>query len=120
MGLQKSGGQVGVRLQKALPRAIKPGYQVSGGGVLKLDNNRQAIQDQYQKQMVKNADGTYTPVVVAYVPNVDQTFGGTFKKTSPPPGRTQPPCVKQKTPWQGKIKVGQERRDHEPGHQVEA
>ncbi len=39
------------------------------------------------------------------MPNVDQTFGGTFKKTSPPPGRTQPPCVKQVTPWQGKIKV---------------
>ncbi len=30
---------------------------------------------------------------------------GLFKKSSPPPGRTQPPCVKKSTPWQGKIKV---------------
>ena len=28
-----------------------------------------------------------------------------FKPTSPPPGRTQPPCVKTTTPWQGKIRV---------------
>ena len=104
-GLQSSNGATGIALQRALPRSIKPGYQVSDKGVLKLDSNRQAIQDQYQKQMVKNADGTYSPVLVAYVPNVNQTFGGVFKKTSPPPGRTQPPCVKAKLPWQGKIRV---------------
>ena len=43
--------------------------------------------------------------MVAYVPGVDQSFGGLFKPSSPPPGRTQPPCKKVKTPWQGKIKV---------------
>jgi hypothetical protein len=39
------------------------------------------------------------------VPNVDQSFGGLFKKSSPPPGRAQPACRKVKTPWQGKIRV---------------
>jgi hypothetical protein len=39
------------------------------------------------------------------VPDVGQSFGGLFKKTSPPPGRSQPPCKKVKLPWQGKIKV---------------
>ena len=39
------------------------------------------------------------------MPNVDQSFGGLFKKSSPAPGRTQPPCVKKKLPWQGKIKA---------------
>ena len=40
------------------------------------------------------------------MPNVDQTFGGLFKPSSPAPGRTQPPCVKKSSlPWQGKIKV---------------
>ena len=43
--------------------------------------------------------------VTLYVPGVDQSFGGLFKPTSPPPGRAQPACKKLKTPWQGKIKV---------------
>ncbi|MFN8221951.1 MAG: ABC transporter substrate-binding protein [Gaiellales bacterium] len=104
-GLQASGGQVGAKLQAAMPRSNKSGYEVSDGGVVKLDANRQAIQDQYPLQIVKNADGSIGTAVVGYVPNVDQSFGGLFKKTSPAPGRTQPPCVKKKTPWQGKIRV---------------
>ena len=79
--------------------------QVSNGGMLHLDSRRQAIQDQYQLQLVKNADGSVGPTVVASCPNVDQSFGGLFKPSSPPPGRTQPPCKKLKTPWQGKIRV---------------
>jgi branched-chain amino acid transport system substrate-binding protein len=104
-GLQKSKGQVGAALQAALPRSIKSAYQVSNGGVMKLDGNRQAIQDQYPLQIVKNADGSIGTSVVGFVPNVDQSFGGLFKKTSPAPGRAQPPCVKKSLPWQGKIKV---------------
>lgn len=104
-GLTKSGGATGAALQNAMPRAIKPGYQVSGAGVLRLDANRQAIQDQYPLQIVKNADGSIGTAVVGFVPNVNQSFGGLFKTTSPAPGRTQPPCVKKSLPWQGKIKV---------------
>jgi len=103
-GLKKAGGDLS-KLQASLPRAIRPGYQVSSGGVVKLDSNRQAIQDQWPLQIVKGADGKLTTAVVGFVPNVDQSFGGLFKKTSPPPGRSQPPCVKKTTPWQGKIKV---------------
>jgi branched-chain amino acid transport system substrate-binding protein len=104
-GLTKSGGALGAKLQASMPRKLKSGYQVSNGGYVTLDSRRQAIQDQYQLQLVKNADGSIGPTVVAYVPGVDQTFGGLFKPTSPPPGRTQPPCKKLKTPWQGKIKI---------------
>jgi branched-chain amino acid transport system substrate-binding protein len=104
-GLQKSGGAVGAKLQAALPRTLKSGYEVSDGGTVKLDSRRQAIQDQYQLQLVKNADGSVGPQVVAYVPNVDQSFGGLFKPSSPPPGRNQPACTKLKTPWQGKVKI---------------
>ena len=104
-GLQKSNGATGAALQKAMPRTLRPGYQVSDNGVLKLDSNRQAIQDQYPLQVVKNADGSIGTAVVGFVPNVNQSFGGLFKKTSPAPGRTQPPCVKKSLPWQGKIKV---------------
>src|SRR6478752_5301483 len=59
-GLQKSGGQVGAKLQASLPRSIKPGYQVSSGGVVKLDSNRQAIQDRWPLQIQKGADGKLT------------------------------------------------------------
>jgi branched-chain amino acid transport system substrate-binding protein len=104
-GLTHSKGATGAALQKGMPRSLRPGYQVSGGGVLKLDKNRQAIQDQYPLQVVKNADGSIGTAIVGFVPNVDQSFAGLFKKTSPPPGRTQPPCKKQSTPWQGKIRV---------------
>lgn len=104
-GLQKSNGAVGATLQKALPRSIAGPFQISNGGNVKLDSRNQAIQDQYQLQLVKNADGSVGPAVVAYVPGVDQSFGGLFTPSSPPPGRTQPPCKKVKTPWQGKIKV---------------
>ncbi|HXF98580.1 MAG TPA: ABC transporter substrate-binding protein [Gaiellaceae bacterium] len=104
-GLNASKGQVGAALQRAMPRRLKSGYEVSDGGYVHLDARRQAIQDQYPLQIVRNPDGSIGPAVVGYVPNVDQSFGGLFKPTSPPPGRTQPPCVKKSLPWQGKIRV---------------
>ena len=64
----------------------------------------QAIQDQYPLQIVRGADGKPTNAIAGYVANVDQTFGGLFKPSSPPPGRAQPKCVKRKLPWQGKIR----------------
>ena len=103
-GLNKSHGAVGAKLQSSLPRTLRPGYQVSGHGVLHLDKNRQAIQDQWPLQIVSKG-GKPALTVVGFVPNVTQSFGGLFKKSSPPPGRTQPPCRKLKTPWQGKIRV---------------
>jgi branched-chain amino acid transport system substrate-binding protein len=103
-GLQKSGGRSGVALQLAMPRTNKSGYEVSDGGLVKLDSRRQATQDQYPLQVVRQGN-TITTSIVGYVPNVDQTFGGLFRPSSPAPGRSQPKCVKKKLPWQGKIKV---------------
>ena len=103
-GLKKSGGAVGAKLQGSLPHTLKPGYQVANHGVLRLDRNRQAIQDQWPLQIV-NQGGKPALTVVGFVPNVTQSFGGMFKKSSRPPGRTQPKCSKLKTPWQGKIRV---------------
>ncbi|HET7702891.1 MAG TPA: ABC transporter substrate-binding protein [Candidatus Limnocylindrales bacterium] len=103
-GLKKSGGAVGARLQAALPRSIFAPMELSDGGRVKLDANRQAIQDQWPVQIVRGPDGGPAVTLTGYVPNVNQTFGGLFTKSSPPPGRTQPPCVKKKLPWQGKIR----------------
>jgi branched-chain amino acid transport system substrate-binding protein len=102
--LQASNGQVGAALQRAMPKTNRSGYEVSDGGIVKLDARRQAVQDQYPLQVVRQGN-TITTAVVGYVPNVDQTFGGLFKPSSPAPGRAQPKCVKKKLPWQGKIKV---------------
>jgi branched-chain amino acid transport system substrate-binding protein len=105
-GLNKSKGQVGAALQRALPRTLKPAFQVANGGVLRLDKRRQAIQDQYPLQITKaQGSGTVTTTIAGYVPNVDQSFGGYFGPNKPAPGRTVPACVKRKLPWQGKIRV---------------
>ena len=104
-GLNKSGGRVGPALQAALPRTLKPGFQVANNGVLRLNSRRQAIQDQYPLQIVKGPDGKPTNAVAGYIANVDQTFGGYFGVNKPAPSRNYPPCKKAKLPWQGKIKV---------------
>jgi branched-chain amino acid transport system substrate-binding protein len=103
-GLTAAGGNLS-KLQASMPKTNRSGYQVSNGGLVKLDANRQAIQDQYPLQIVKGADGKPTLSVIGFVPNVDQAFGGLFKKTSPPPGRSQPACKKVNLPWAGKIRV---------------
>jgi branched-chain amino acid transport system substrate-binding protein len=103
VGLQKSGGRVGAALQRALPRVIQDPYQLASAGRVKLDSRRQAIQDQYLMQI--NATGKFGIKTAAYVPNVDQTFGGTFAPNKPAPSRAFPACTKRKLPWQGKIKV---------------
>jgi branched-chain amino acid transport system substrate-binding protein len=103
-GLKSSNGAVGATLQAALPRGIFAPMELSDNGVVKLDANRQAIQDQWPVQIIKGPDGGPAVTLTGYVPNVNQSFGGLFTKNSPAPGRTQPPCVKKKLPWQGKIR----------------
>jgi len=103
-GLRSSNGQVGAALQRAMPKTNKSAYEISDNGTVRLDARRQAIQDQYPLQIVRQGN-TITTAVVGYVPNVDQSFGGLFKPSSPAPGRAQPKCVKKSLPWQGKIKV---------------
>jgi branched-chain amino acid transport system substrate-binding protein len=111
-GLEASGGDLAT-LPDNLPRELLSGYEVtdsddnvvSSGGTVFLDDNRQAIQDQYPLQIVEGDDGAPTTVVVGMVPNVDQTFGGLFTADSPPPGREQPPCEDADLPWENNIRV---------------
>ncbi len=103
-GLNKSGGAVGAALQAAMPRSLSAPFELSDNGNVRLDSNRQAIQDQWPVQIIKGPDGGPAVTLTGYVPNVDQSFGGLFTKNSPAPGRTQPPCVKKDLPWQGKIR----------------
>jgi branched-chain amino acid transport system substrate-binding protein len=103
-GLKKSKGRAGAALQASMPKVIADPYQVANKGLVKLDSRRQAIQDQYPMQ-VTFTGGKPGVTIAGYVPNVDQTFGGTFAPNKPAPGRNFPGCQKRKLPWQGKIQV---------------
>src|SRR3954449_3929950 len=63
IGLARSGGALGAKLDAAMPRSIDAPFQISNGGKVKLDARRQAIQDQYQLQLVANSDGSVSPQV---------------------------------------------------------
>ena len=90
-----SGGQK--KLQKVLGKvSLQTGY-----GPIKLDKNRQGIIPVYYQQLYTK-NGKLAVKTVGYIPNVDQTFGGTFSSNTPPPGRKFPPCVKRSLPWVGK------------------
>jgi branched-chain amino acid transport system substrate-binding protein len=105
-------GDVG-EIQANMPTELLSGYEVTDadgnivptGGLVQLDENRQAIQDQYPLQIVEGEDGAPTTAVIGMVPNVDQSFGGLFTADSPPPGREQPPCDDADLPWEGQIQV---------------
>jgi branched-chain amino acid transport system substrate-binding protein len=68
---------------------------------MKLDKNRQAIIPVYYQQLYLKG-GKLAIKTVGYIPQVDQTFGGTFSSSTPAPGRTSPACVKRSLPWIGK------------------
>jgi branched-chain amino acid transport system substrate-binding protein len=72
-------------------------------GVVKLDQNRQAIEGEWSYQIVAKP-GSTTVKTTQFIPNVDQTFSGTYSSSTPPPGRAFPTCVKRSLSWVGKEK----------------
>ncbi|HZR93097.1 MAG TPA: ABC transporter substrate-binding protein [Gaiellaceae bacterium] len=86
---------------KPLWKALSKVVLHAGYGTISLDKNRNAIQDQFVQQLYLD-NGKLNIRTIAYVPKVDQTFGGTFSSSTPPPGRTFPPCKKRSLPWAGK------------------
>jgi branched-chain amino acid transport system substrate-binding protein len=99
-GLKAVGGDISGG-QKKLQAAIGKVKLSTPYGPLHLDKNRQAVINVFYGQLVLK-DGKVNPVTVGEVPGVDQTLGGTFSASTPPPGRTSPPCSKRKLPWIGK------------------
>ncbi len=94
-------------------------------GQIKLDDNRQAIQDNYVVQIVKdgNGDGVADVKTIRKIPAVDQTFGGMFSTDTPSPDRENPACEKRDSPppWVGNFEevnfggVGQPQRSADDG-----
>jgi branched-chain amino acid transport system substrate-binding protein len=69
-------------------------------GPVSLDENRSGIVDVVISQLVEQ-DGEIVQQSVALIPEVDQTFGGTFSTETPPPSRDFPPCEEADLPWVG-------------------
>ena len=69
-------------------------------GDISLDENRSGIVDVGLSQLVEK-DGEVVQEAVAIIPEVDQTFGGTFSTDTPPPGRDFPDCEEADLPWVG-------------------
>ncbi len=99
-GLQAVKGNLGGN-QKPLQAAITKVVLPTAYGTIHLDKNNQGIIPVYYQQLYLK-DGKLAVKTVGYIPNVDQTFGGTFSASTPAPGRTSPACVKRSLPWIGK------------------
>src|SRR3954469_16551234 len=99
-GLQAVGGDISGG-QKKLQAALSKVVLNAPYGPIKLDKNRNAVTNVYYQQLYLKG-GKLAIKTVGEVPNVDQTFGGTFSPKTPPPGRNFPACTKRKLPWQGK------------------
>lgn len=98
--LEEVGGDISddhVALQAALS-----GTTVEGPyGPISLDENRQAVADQYVRQMVIGDDGNMALATVAMVPEVDQTYGGAITKEGGMPSRDLPTCEVRDITWIG-------------------
>jgi branched-chain amino acid transport system substrate-binding protein len=85
------------KLQEELGKVVLPAPY----GEIKLDENRQAVISVYDQQLYMK-DGKLAVKTVNQIPDVDQTFGGTFSASTPAPGRNFPGCEKKSLPWLGK------------------
>jgi branched-chain amino acid transport system substrate-binding protein len=102
-GLEEVGGDISGG-QKELQDALANVELDAAYGHISLDDNRQAISDNYVKQIVKDKTGDGVPDVqtIRRIPNVDQSFGGFFTEDSPSLDRENPKCVKKDPPpWVG-------------------
>jgi branched-chain amino acid transport system substrate-binding protein len=99
-GLKAVKGNIGGG-QKALQAAIAKVSLSTPYGPIHLDANRQGVVPIYYQQLY-NKGGKLNIRTVGFIPQVDQTFGGTFSPSTPAPGRTAPACVKRSLPWIGK------------------
>ena len=104
LGLKKvngdlSGGQK--KLQAAIVTVGKHGINAGYGNVT-LDQNRQAIQDQYSYKLVVGKNGAPGVKTIMTIPKVDESWGGHFTSSTPNLGRNYPTCTKFTLPWLGK------------------
>jgi branched-chain amino acid transport system substrate-binding protein len=92
--LDRTRGATGGPLLGALARVRLD----SPTGRILLDRDRQAIVPSYLSRVGKDTKGKPVITTVRVVRNVEQTFGGYFKASDPPPSRNSPACRKRTPP----------------------
>jgi branched-chain amino acid transport system substrate-binding protein len=70
-------------------------------GDVTLDENRHGIITTYVQQLVLDDNDEVVSQTVALIPDVDQSFGGTFTVDTPSPDRDNPSCEERELPWSG-------------------
>jgi branched-chain amino acid transport system substrate-binding protein len=80
--------------QKAFRDALSKLELQAPGGLIKLDQNRQAIADIFLTEVVLGDDGNLYNKVIKTIPMVDQVMGWDRQKFLDlgPVGRNNPPC----------------------------
>jgi branched-chain amino acid transport system substrate-binding protein len=102
-GLEQVNGDISGG-QKALQEALAGVTLDAAWSEVELDDNRQAIADNYIQRIVPDKTGDNVPDVqtIRRIPQVDQTFGGFFSEETPDLDRENPECVKKDPPpWVG-------------------
>jgi len=98
------------KLRAALLEIGRKGINTPNG-LTRLDQNRNAIANNYIRQVTKVTKDAAFYKTLRTIPNVDQSFSGFFTTKTPTPSRTSPPCVKRKPPvWVGKSIPGPPKR----------
>jgi branched-chain amino acid transport system substrate-binding protein len=82
------------RFRKALSRLTLE----TPTGLIRLDANRQAVAPAYLTQVSLDAKGKPTLRTLRVIPNVEQTFNGYFRRSTPPPSTNAPTCRQAKPP----------------------
>lgn len=92
-GLKQVNGDLSNQ-QKAFREALSKMVLQAPAGAIKLDENRQAIADNFLTEVELGKDGNLYNKVVKVIPNVNQTLGWDRKKFLDlgPVGRDNPPC----------------------------
>jgi branched-chain amino acid transport system substrate-binding protein len=92
-GLKKVNGDLSNQ-QKAFREALSKLELQAPAGLIKLDENRQAIADIFLTEVVLGSDGNLYNKVVKVIPMVNQTMGWDRQKFLDlgPVGRNNPPC----------------------------
>jgi branched-chain amino acid transport system substrate-binding protein len=101
--LEAVNGELGAG-QKDLQAALAKVELDAPFGTITLDDNRQAIADNFVQQIVRDTTGDGVPDVktIRRIPEVAQDFGGTFTADTPSVDRTNPKCQKGDVPaWVG-------------------
>ena len=105
--------------QAALREALSTMTLEAPYGTVTLDENRQGIIDTYVAQLVlDDATGEVVQKTVSIVPQVDQTFGGTFGPDTPSPSRRLPGLRDPRPAVVGQRDPGRRRRAPDGGRRV--